>query len=222
MANLAQDQFIGRTTASTGVPETATITAAARTVLDDTTVAAMVDTLGGATSTGTGGIARATSPTFATSIVIPNGAGGTTIDAAGKICIDSTTKTLNFYDGAAERSLNPLKMKSVSIENPTATENWSIFYTEVAITISRVRAVLQGSATPSVTWKLWHSQGTRSSAGTALVTAGTATTSTTTGDNVTAFDDATCTAGSWIWMTTTAKSGTVTELHLDIEFTEDV
>ena len=66
MANLAQDQFIGRTTASTGVPQTATITAAARTVLDDTTVAAMVDTLGGATSTGTGGIARATSPTFVT------------------------------------------------------------------------------------------------------------------------------------------------------------
>lgn len=64
MANLAQDQFIGRTTASTGVPETATITAAARTVLDDTTVSAMVDTLGGAAATGTGGIARATSPNF--------------------------------------------------------------------------------------------------------------------------------------------------------------
>jgi len=46
MANLAQDQFIGRTTASTGVPETATITAAARTVLDDTTVGAMRNTLG--------------------------------------------------------------------------------------------------------------------------------------------------------------------------------
>jgi len=60
MANLAQDQFIGRTTASTGVPETATITAAARTVLDDTTVANMVNTLGGATSTGTGGLVRIT------------------------------------------------------------------------------------------------------------------------------------------------------------------
>jgi hypothetical protein len=46
MANLAQDQFIGRTTASTGVPQTATITAAARTVLDDTTVGAMKTTLG--------------------------------------------------------------------------------------------------------------------------------------------------------------------------------
>lgn len=66
MANLAQDQFIGRTTASTGVPETATITSAARTVLDDTTVGAMVNTLGGATSTGTGGLVRATSPALVT------------------------------------------------------------------------------------------------------------------------------------------------------------
>lgn len=64
MANLAQDQVIGRTTASTGVPETFTVTAAARTVLDDTTVAAMVDTLGGASSTGTGGLVRAGGPTF--------------------------------------------------------------------------------------------------------------------------------------------------------------
>lgn len=46
MANLAQDQFIGRVTGSTGVPETATITPAARTVLDDTTVSAMRTTLG--------------------------------------------------------------------------------------------------------------------------------------------------------------------------------
>jgi hypothetical protein len=46
MANLAQDQVIGRVTASTGVPETFTVTAAARTVLDDTTTAAMLTTLG--------------------------------------------------------------------------------------------------------------------------------------------------------------------------------
>lgn len=40
------------------------LTAAARTVLDDATVAAMVDTLGGAASTGAGGLARANGPTF--------------------------------------------------------------------------------------------------------------------------------------------------------------
>jgi hypothetical protein len=49
LANLAQDQFIGRVTANTGVPETATITAAARTVLDDTSVALMLATIGGQT-----------------------------------------------------------------------------------------------------------------------------------------------------------------------------
>jgi hypothetical protein len=77
MADLAQDAFIVRTTASTGVPETATCTAAARTILDDTTVAAMVDTLGGASSTGTGGLVRAsgptlTSPVVVTDITVPN------------------------------------------------------------------------------------------------------------------------------------------------------
>ena len=43
-----------------------TVTAAAKTVLDDTTVAAMVDTLGGASSVGTGGIARANTPILVT------------------------------------------------------------------------------------------------------------------------------------------------------------
>lgn len=42
------------------------LTAAARTVLDDATVAAMVDTLGGASSSGTGGLVRTTSPTLVT------------------------------------------------------------------------------------------------------------------------------------------------------------
>lgn len=78
LANLAQDQFIGRITASTGVPETATITAAARTVLDDTTVATMVNTLGGAASSGSGGLIRATSPT----INQPNIVGVTTNSSA--------------------------------------------------------------------------------------------------------------------------------------------
>lgn len=42
------------------------LTAAARTVIDDASVSDMVDTLGGATSTGTGGLVRATSPTLVT------------------------------------------------------------------------------------------------------------------------------------------------------------
>jgi len=54
-----------------------TVTAAARTVLDDTTVAAMVDTLGGAASSGTGGLLRTGSPTITTPVLtgLPTGTG---------------------------------------------------------------------------------------------------------------------------------------------------
>ena len=45
------------------------VTAAAQTVLDDTTVGDMVNTLGGATSTGTGGLVRATTPTLVTPVL---------------------------------------------------------------------------------------------------------------------------------------------------------
>lgn len=52
-----------------GVTTEGDITAAARTVLNDASVGAMVDTLGGAPSTGTGGLVRATSPTLVTPVL---------------------------------------------------------------------------------------------------------------------------------------------------------
>lgn len=59
---------------ATWLLDSAVVTTAAKTVLDDTTVAAMVDTLGGATSTGTGGIARAASPAFTGTPTAPTAA----------------------------------------------------------------------------------------------------------------------------------------------------
>ena len=79
MDDLAQDAFIIRTTASTGVPETATCTAAARTVLDDATVGAMLTTLGGqpldATLTALAGLATGAN-------VVPVFTGTDTVGAA--------------------------------------------------------------------------------------------------------------------------------------------
>ena len=60
----------GASTLTLGV--STTITAAAATVLDDTTVSAMVDTIGGASATGTGGLVRSGAPTLTAAYIIQN------------------------------------------------------------------------------------------------------------------------------------------------------
>jgi len=88
LADLAQDQFIGRVTASTGVPETATITAAARTVLAEA-----------ATSTGTGGIVRASSPTLVTPAL--GAASATSITGLGAPSGGSDAANKDYVDALA-------------------------------------------------------------------------------------------------------------------------
>lgn len=103
-----------------------------------------------------------------------------------------------------------------TLEDPDATEDLTIGFTNRAITVTEIRAVLLGSATPSVTWTIRHSTD-RNATGNEVVTGGTTTTSTTTGSDVTSFNDATIPLNSFIWIETTAKSGTVTEIHITIK-----
>ncbi len=155
----------------------------------------------------------------ATSLEIPNGAGGTAVDAAGEVTIDTTSDTLNFHDGTAERVLNPQRSKSITVEDPTASEDIMFFYTEDAITISLMTAVMLGS-TPSSTWTIRHGTD-RNGTGAEVVTGGTTTTNTTTGEDVTSFNDATVVADSFLWLVTTAESGTTDELHITVYYRQD-
>lgn len=136
MANLAQDQFIGRTTASTGVPQTATITSAARTVLDDTTVSAMVDTLGGASALGSGGIVRGTSPSIAT----PTVTGALTL-SGGQIAFPATqsasadANTLDDYEeGTFTPTLLPATLGSFSTTYSAQIGNYTKIGRLVSVT----------------------------------------------------------------------------------------
>ena len=74
------------------------VTTAAKTVLDDASVDAMIDTLGGAAAQGTGGIVRATSPTLTT----PNigVATGTSLAATGLIKSSSSSAGVGYATGA--------------------------------------------------------------------------------------------------------------------------
>lgn len=151
---------------------------------------------------------------------LPNGAGGTTVDATGEVTVDSTSGTLNFYDGTAERVLTPIQSKSITVEDPTSTEDISMFFTDDAITVTKMVAVLVGSSTPSVTWTIRHGTD-RSGTGAEVVTSGTTTTSTTTGSVVTSFNDATVVADSFVWLETTAQSGTVDEINITVFYRQD-
>lgn len=158
--------------------------------------------------------------TFTGSLALPQGAGGTTVNASGEVCVDTTSKTINFYDGAAEKVLTPVMSKSITIESPTAAEDLSLFYTDDAITITKIVAVLVGSSTPSVTWTLRHGTD-RSATGTEAVTSGTTTTSITSGSVVTSFNDATVVADAFLWIETTAQSGTVGQINITVFYTQD-
>ena len=109
--------------------------------------------------------------------------------------------------------------KSITIEDPASGEDISMFFTNSALTITEIRAVVRGS-TPSVTWTIRHGTD-RSAAGAEAVTDGTATTSESAGSDVTAFDDATVVADSFVWLETTAQTGTVDELNLTVIYTYD-
>ena len=156
----------------------------------------------------------------ATSFEVPNGAGGTAVNAAGEVTVDTTSDSFNFYDGTVEAVLNPIKCGGITVEDPISTEDISMTFTPFAVTITEMRAVLIGSATPSVTWTVRHGTD-RSAAGAQVVTGGTTTTSVTTGSDVTVFNDATIVLDSFVWLETTAQSGTVTELHVTICFRQD-
>ncbi len=100
MANLAQDKFIIRTTTSTGVPQTATCTAAGRALIDDADAAAQRTTLGLGTAathdTGDYDAAGAAAAAAAASLPLHSTAddaakvGGTTPSTYGKSLIDDT------------------------------------------------------------------------------------------------------------------------------------
>lgn len=107
---------------------TTVVTAAAATVLDDTTITAMLQTLGeGSAATGSGGLVRATSPTLvtptigvaaATSITFANAATPTT-GAAGKIEYEDDDVWL--YDATRGKWLSMLH--SIKFQTSLSTSN---------------------------------------------------------------------------------------------------
>ena len=112
-----------------------------------------------------------------------------------------------------------LQSKSINVESPTSAEDIAWFFTEAAVTVSKVRSVLRGT-TPSVTFGIYHNTD-RSAAGNNVFSTNQASTSTTVGDSPVPSGDPTIPANSHVWIETSAASGTIAEWCVTAFFTED-
>jgi hypothetical protein len=148
-----------------------------------------------------------------------------TSEAAGDIMYCNGTDWVRLAKGAADGMVLksgtapswvlPPKEKSITIENPTGAEKVTIFFAKNAITLVQITGVLRGSSTPSVTYQLKYGTDP-SGAGTQIISDSvTSTTAADTNANTTAIA-----AGNFIWLETSAKSGSVTELHVTMNYTE--
>jgi hypothetical protein len=115
--------------------------------------------------------------------------------------------------------MNATLTMSITIEDPAADEDISMFFTTVAITVTQLTAVIRG--TTSVTYNIeWGD--TRDAADDTVADAGIVANSSTGGVITTSFGvgDA-IPADSFVWLTTSALADTPAELNVTIEYTED-
>ena len=103
-------------------------------------------------------------------------------------------------------------IKSVTIENPGGAENAVLWFTDRSIQIEWVRAIIKDGT--NITWTLKH--GATLASGTEFVTSGTTTT--TAGSLVSSFDSPNVPQDSYIWLETSAVTGTPTQLNITISY----
>lgn len=165
---------------------------------------------------------------YGTITVFQDGTGSRTLAVPGgtitlnSAASDSTVLSF-YYDGNSYAWRDGSKVvlfRASTWANPTSADNITVYKTDVAITVSKVTAVVVGT-TPSVTYQINFASDRSSGSPTTLFSSGQVTTSTTTGDEDTIFADATIPAGSYIWITTSAASGTITEMNVTIKYTND-
>jgi hypothetical protein len=136
----------------------------------------------------------------------------------GDIWVESTK--MRVRDGGVSTNMVSTHTESITVQSPSASENRGMFYTTVPITVTQITAVIVGST--SVDFNISHGT-SRAAVTNDVMSADDTADSTTTGNITTSFGggDPTIPANSFVALTTSALSGTPTELLVTVEYTED-
>lgn len=150
---------------------------------------------------------------------------GATLDGGSGWIANTDLYMTVYYDGATTRYYftstfpkTPTLSKSITIPDPVATDDITLFYTPVAITITGVYSHIEG--TTNVVFNVGHAA-TRTGTQLDVFTSDITLTSTAGQSNTTGFNDATIPANSWVWLEAVSVSGTPTLFHGTIVYTED-
>ena len=111
--------------------------------------------------------------------------------------------------------------ESKVVENPnTNDQNLLVMFTNVAITLTELRALIYTTgASPSIEWTLKHAT-TRDAAGTVIDN--NTTTSETTGDDITSITDPTIPADSYIWLVIDDSTNNPNEFSVTLVWKKDL
>jgi hypothetical protein len=125
----------------------------------------------------------------------------------------STTTTFEELVTQVIADAGAIGPKSATLINPTGSENLTLFYVNAATTVQQLTASVRGTS-PSITVDVFYAP-TPAASGTSLVTGGVTVTSTSI---TTSFSNAVIPANSYVRLATSAKSGTVDELSISLDF----
>ena len=156
-----------------------------------------------------------TAPTLSGSVYLCSG-----LTHEGSSGTATLTPGDDYYIFVRKIPKTPTLSKSLTVDDPTASDDITMFWTPVAITLVSAHGVTLGAST-SWTVQIYHdvlaNRGTGIAANLFAMSMGTA------GNSYNLIGgDLTVPANSWVWIKSSAISGTPTQGHVTVRYTEDL
>jgi hypothetical protein len=113
--------------------------------------------------------------------------------------------------------INQEMPRAITVGNPQVGENLTLLYTQREVVVDKIVSQVAGQDSPSMRFSVRHGAD-RSGAGTEIVTGGILCSNTTTGLVTTVFNAAVIPQNHWLWLTTSDKTGLVSQISVTLHF----